>query len=752
MDALLTDPPTLEADALNWAKAYVPVDAVQQIRHTDWARTFRLDGAAATAYLKIVPGNRAQQLGHMPDIAARFPSYVPRVLAVDPNRGWLLTAKHDGSDLDDDEPESQLSALVDGLARIQTLAMRDSEFLAGLERFDPAQMPGQLLHFLELDARAKDSATPPLGAAQFIGVADAKRYLRLLQPRLQLLSDHISGSQGLPATLIHGDLHTGNAAVRDDGGCILLDWDECAAGPAGCCLHGLFDGSTMPAILLSRWANTGAPVDTPEGRLLATYVERLADGGYASVDELIHGLAGAICAGQIRFILTYGQFPHSPSARRTAPSIRHLLDNLLDLCDWLCAKDHSAAMVSADDYASLHEWDRAQRMLQDQVAKYPQRADLLARFGELSRKAGDHETAVEAGLESVKLEPDEARWRIELAQTYLEQVDLSACHEALQAALQLDSGCVGGAQLLLRLEEFRTSIAEAAKPDGWPRVQVSAAERDQGRLNADTMALLQQLFRRHGVVQIDEVFDPGFVESLHQTFLQRYQRQLDERAQQNHLQVGDKRYMLTLEMDDVFGSADFIASGMLLPVMKEILGQNCILGAYTAVISLPGSEDQQLHKDHTPLFEEQGWGLELPCFAAQIILPLVRMDEKTGTTRCFKDTQSIPYADAVDRPTYDPIVPQGSCLLIDYATVHQGLANRSSKVRPIVALAYSRPWFRDVWNYHLQPPMRFTSQFFDSAPQVVRKLISWREIERLTVRQEEHVTSTAISDVEIGNS
>ena len=189
-------------------------------------------------------------------------------------------------------------------------------------------------------------------------------------------------------------------------------------------------------------------------------------------------------------------------------------------------------------------------------------------------------------------------------------------------------------------------------------------------------------------------------------------------------------------MDDVFGSPGVIASDMLLPLMKQILGDECILGAYTAVISLPGSEDQQLHKDHTPLFREKGWSLELPTFAAQIILPLVTMDETTGTTRCFKDTQGVTYEAAAELPSFDPVVPQGSCLLIDYSTAHRGLANRSDQVRPIMALAYSRPWFRDIWNYHLQPSMRFASSYFEDAPAEVRKLIAWREIERRTFRQE----------------
>jgi hypothetical protein len=741
-----SDTPTLgfadvPADALAWAGQHVAVNAAEAVRSNDWAKTYMLTGAGPSAYLKMVPAQRARQLAHCADIAGRFPAHVPEVLAFDAQRGWLLTADHGGQELgdDDDQAEAEQRMLLASLAGMQVQASRDPAWLAGFDHVDPTQMPRRLLQFLAADG----GVVAPLGAAAFIGAPAAARYLSLLQPRMGLIAAHIAKAAELPPTLVHGDLHTGNAAQVGSDRCIIHDWDECAVGPAGTCLHALFDGATLPAILLARWEASGTPMDTLEGRLLSGYVRALAEGGYASEPLLRRCLAAAICAGQVRFIVTYGEFDHDPTARHPGRMIRQLLDNLLDLADWLAAQDPETALGMAADYEARREWVRARQLLQDQVARNPEDPVLIGHYARLARRAGDGEAAEEACREAIRLQPAEAAWRLELARVYLDRLDLTACRDALQAARERAPGTAELARLETRYGEFDAAVQAAAAPDGWPQVQVSPEERAQGVLQPDTLTLLIELFRAHGVVQINGVFEPDYIGQLHRTFLERYAREMGEREHDNHLQVGDRRYMLTLAMDDVFGAPQIIANGLLLPAMHRLFGKDCILGAYTTVISLPGSEDQQIHKDHTPLFDEEGWSLELPCVAAQVIVPLIRMDHQTGPTRSFKDTQGIAYQDAVGLPSHDPVIEPGSCLFIDYATVHYGLANRSQQVRPIMSMVYSRPWFRDVWNYHLQPPMRFTSAFFERAPNDVRKLIAWREIERRTVHQEDDTPSSA---------
>ena len=147
------------------------------------------------------------------------------------------------------------------------------------------------------------------------------------------------------------------------------------------------------------------------------------------------------------------------------------------------------------------------------------------------------------------------------------------------------------------------------------------------------------------------------------------------------------------------------------------------------MISLPGSQDQRLHKDHPALFPDTEWHFKLPCFAAQIIIPLIPLDDTTGTTRFYKGTHLIPTERAEETGAQDPVVPLGSCLLNDYRCAHRGRGNRSNQVRPILTLIFNRPWFRDFKTYGKQPPLRLNDGSYEKLPEDLKRLVAWRREE-----------------------
>ena len=179
MDATLNarsaiDPTADEAaEALAWVRARRAVDAVEEIRSNDWARTFELTTGSSRVFLKLVPPNRAHRLTHLVEIAHRFPEQVPVVLACEASRGWLLTADHGGRDIDD-ESDQELEQLLSTLAGMQSAMAHDSALLARLDRFAWERMPHELMQFLERDD--EQATEPPFGAARFIGAAAARRH------------------------------------------------------------------------------------------------------------------------------------------------------------------------------------------------------------------------------------------------------------------------------------------------------------------------------------------------------------------------------------------------------------------------------------------------------------------------------------------------------------------------------------------------------------------------------------------------
>jgi len=226
------------------------------------------------------------------------------------------------------------------------------------------------------------------------------------------------------------------------------------------------------------------------------------------------------------------------------------------------------------------------------------------------------------------------------------------------------------------------------------------------------------------------MFEPEHILRLQKAFYAKYNEHFYDGDHPHALEVGDKRYMLSMELDEDFGAEELVASDMVVPVMRDILGKECIFGAYTAVVSLPGSEDQPIHKDHPALFEEVGWQFYHPTYGAQVVIPLLEMNEMTGATRVLKRTQQVPLHNSECVAHQDPVVPLGSVIFLDYATTHYGIGNRSGLVRPILNLVYSRPWFRDYRNYHIQPPMRMPENYLQEASATVNQLFGWWDLER----------------------
>jgi hypothetical protein len=59
---------------------------------------------------------------------------------------------------------------------------------------------------------------------------------------------------------------------------------------------------------------------------------------------------------------------------------------------------------------------------------------------------------------------------------------------------------------------------------------------------------------------------------------------------------------------------------------------------------------------------------------------------------------------------------RGDCMLVDYRTMRAGLANMSERVRPILYLAYERPWFFDFGNHIRRIPLDLPLEQYHQVP------------------------------------
>lgn len=714
--------------ALSWSKDYFEAFEQRLVRRANWAVTYELESLERKSYLKILPRNQAAQVAAMQLLADTFPDVVPGVIAGDSSRGWIIWSDHGGTPLDiHDVGEDAVPRLY---GRLQALAALETGLLSALRPIEAEHVVDEFLHFLERPA----SAT---GAGFYLGDDKAARYARLFRDRRLAITTETDKVSALPRTVCHGDLHVGNVAQSPDGDPIIFDWDEVAAGYAGMDLHGLLSGSTKACLLLNMMRRQLATPDIPEARVLNSYLEALSESGYATRESLLDGLLGSMCLGQMRFVASFGRYPGEDQRAACARTISERLDDLLDICDWLASRTEADALDSSLGYEHCGEIERARRLVQDQLAKNPQRIDLLSTYGRLSALLKDFDNARQAWTEVLEHQPDWVEVRHHLGDVLCRSGKFQECIDCLKPIVE---GATPHPQAVEQSQRARYWLgveAAAAQPSGIPVIDLLDEERLTGVLRDDTLLMIEKTFLQYGVAQINNVFTADHVQSLGESFMRKRAEELEDKALAQVLAVGDKRYMLTMSLDDEFGDPGLVASSLYLPVMRRLLGPDCILSAYTAVVSLPGSENQWPHKDHSALFEEAGWAMQMPTFAAQIILPLRPLNGENGTTRVYKGSQRITIDTALKTLGYqEPEVPLGSCILLDYATLHHGLGNRSSQPRPIVNLIYSRPWFRDFKNYRLQPPLRFSKDYFATATPEVRKLVSWWDIERRIARQD----------------
>lgn len=233
-------------------------------------------------------------------------------------------------------------------------------------------------------------------------------------------------------------------------------------------------------------------------------------------------------------------------------------------------------------------------------------------------------------------------------------------------------------------------------------------------------------FYNDGFVVIKNAFAPEYIRQLYDYFVDTYGAYLEDKVYDDASRVGDKRTMLTVEIDGPFNTPEFYANPRIFPVITSLLGDEIVLGGVGAVTSLPGAEIQHLHRDHRGLFGADDTATPLlPPYAITVIVPLVPIDAGNGATRMYSGSHRVNRAIAEAKPTVDPYTELGDCIFMDYRMLHRGLANNSDKLRPILYITYYREWFRDYQNYSKHNPLRISMEECARIPHEHRYLVSW---------------------------
>jgi hypothetical protein len=159
-------------------------------------------------------------------LAQRFADAVPPVIAIEPDEGWLLVedigAAWVGDAADTERPDG-LARGAATLVEIQRTFAADAAARAALLGSGAPHRP-----LSELVASLASSIGPDgLGAGEPLEAERANRVLEAVATAVDRVE-----AVGLPESVVHGDFHSGNAALVDDR-IVIIDWSDAAiASPA----------------------------------------------------------------------------------------------------------------------------------------------------------------------------------------------------------------------------------------------------------------------------------------------------------------------------------------------------------------------------------------------------------------------------------------------------------------------------------------------------------------------------------------
>ena len=136
-------------------------------------------------------------------------------------------------------------------------------------------------------------------------------------------------------------------------------------------------------------------------------------------------------------------------------------------------------------------------------------------------------------------------------------------------------------------------------------------------------------------------------------------------------------------------------------LMCRLLGKDWKINFTSVLHARPGAQPQQPHMDGGHLFySTHGWKVHTPLHVCQVMLPMCEMKLQTGPTEFWPRshlTSNAQFAHLMQSLSLE--ANPGDLIIFDFRVIHRGMANKSTRWRPLLYATCSRPWFSDNFNF-----------------------------------------------------
>lgn len=202
----------------------------------------------------------------------------------------------------------------------------------------------------------------------------------------------------------------------------------------------------------------------------------------------------------------------------------------------------------------------------------------------------------------------------------------------------------------------------------------------------------EAILRREGVVVLDDLVDPALLARCKAEIEGAYPDYARPDRERNY-GPHPGRHTAPVQIEDTLADRAIFLPRTIEKIAAKMLGASFLMDSLGLLVSLPGAGDQPGHPDGT-LFPEARIEHMLPTFALAFSMPLVPMDEISGTTAFWRRSHRA--VDVTGEHDFAPIVQPGSAILWDFRTRHRGLANRGERPRPVIYSVFSRYWWVEI--------------------------------------------------------
>jgi hypothetical protein len=192
---------------------------------------------------------------------------------------------------------------------------------------------------------------------------------------------------------------------------------------------------------------------------------------------------------------------------------------------------------------------------------------------------------------------------------------------------------------------------------------------------------------------------------------------------------GPGRFYVTLPWIPPFADPEVFAAPPLLRLLDKVFAQEYALVQLAVDTPVRGSDFQELHRDHRPLFHEE---FHTPAYALAANFPLCDVTEDNGPLQMVRGSHRMAKQEAFDKLKRGelkvesfPMEAGDLCLRWPYA-LHRGSPNLTDRPRPMVVMGYVMHWLRT-----LKVDLDVPRNVYDTLDPRIRAMLRCRVVESL---------------------